>query len=192
MRTCGVILAGGKSSRMGKNKALLPILGKPVIQHVAKTLSQCTEEVFIIANKPSDYAFLNVPIFSDRYVHIGPLGGMESAFYHIKADRYVFAACDMPFVNPDVYNLLLGKLGLYEAVIPVYDQHMHPLCGIYHKSIFFQIVEQINKHDYKLKHLLDQIHVNYISTFDGVPNKTLEKHFFNMNDPNEYEKAKLL
>lgn len=192
MRTCGVILAGGKSSRMGKNKALLPILGKPVIQHVAKTLSRCTEEVFVIANNPSDYSFLKLPIYPDRYVHIGPLGGMESALYHIKADCYVFAACDMPFLNTDVYNILLSKLESYDAVIPIYNQYEHPMCGIYRNSIFHQVQTQIRKNDLKLKRLLDQIQVNYIDTYEGIPNDVIKKHFFNMNYPSEYEEAKLL
>ncbi|MGM8366722.1 molybdenum cofactor guanylyltransferase [Virgibacillus sp. W0181] len=192
MRTCGVILSGGKSSRMGTNKALLPVEGKPTIQHISETINQCAEQVYVIANNQSDYTFLGHQQFSDRYKEKGPLAGLESALYHIDADVFLLAACDMPFLQIDVYKALLAQTEGYDAVIPVFEGRIHPLCGIYKKTTLVTIQQQIEADDLKIKHFLDRVRVNYVHTFPGILNKMLHRHFFNMNDLSQYETAKLL
>src|SRR5690625_999693 len=129
MLTCGVVLAGGQSSRMGTNKSLLPIHGKAAIVHIVEELKHCVDDVIIIANETKPYQFLNREIFSDRYSGYGPLAGLESALFHQTADLYLLAACDMPFVSCRVYKFLAEQIGEHDAVIPVYGSREHPLAG---------------------------------------------------------------
>lgn len=189
VHTCGVILSGGKSSRMGTNKSLLPINNKPSISHIADTLKTCTNGVIVIANESQDYTFLNLPIYPDRYKEKGPLAGFESALYNVNASVYVMAACDMPFVHAGVYRYLLEQLEEFEAVVPIFEDRMHPLSGIYRRSILPKIQSQIENDKLKLKKLFDLINTKYVDTFPNISENIIHKHFFNMNNPTQYEEA---
>ncbi|WP_010530774.1 molybdenum cofactor guanylyltransferase [Lentibacillus jeotgali] len=190
MRICGVILSGGKSSRMGTTKSFLEIDSKPVITHVADELKKLSNHVTVITNKPADYQFLKLDTYRDRYKNMGPLAGIESAIYHTDADIYVLAACDMPFIYHGVYQHLIQSLNSYEAVIPMYNERRHPLSGIYTKNVLPQIQMLLDNDQRKIRSLFDYITVNYVTNYSGIPKHTLYKHFFNMNDPEQYELAK--
>ena len=188
----GVILSGGKSSRMGTNKSLLKIQGQPVIERILTELKSCSNEVMVVANQPDSYRFLGVKQAKDRYLDKGPLAGLETALYHSDGEIFMFAACDMPFISRDVYQYLLKQLNHYDAVVPIYDNRMHPIAGIYKKSVLPVIQAQIGKNDLRVKSFFEYIHVNYVRNFAGIDDALLQKHFFNMNHPAQYEEAKLL
>ena len=190
MNTCGVILSGGKSSRMGTNKSLLKLGEKTVIEYITEEVQSCTEDICIISNQPTLYHFLNRTVFTDRYKDKGPLGGFEAAMYHNNADVFVFAACDMPFVNKNVYRCLLKQLKTYDAVVPVYNDQLHPLSGIYKKKVLPIIQQQLDNDLLRIKGFFEHIKVHYIKNFGDIPEKILKRHFFNMNTPEHYEKAK--
>lgn len=192
MNTCGVILSGGKSSRMGTNKSLLTIENKPVIEWIADELKTCTDRVVLITNEQKQYDFLQLETYGDRYMDKGPLAGLESALYHVDADQFVVAACDTPLVNRQVYNFLLEQLGDYDATVPVFGQQLHPLAGIYKKSAMPIIQHQLNKNNLKVRGFFEHIEVNYIKEFSHIPASTVKNHFFNMNNPAQYEEAKRL
>lgn len=189
MQICGVILAGGKSSRMGKNKALLDINGKPVIEIIKSELSTCTDQVIIISNQPEEYQFLQVPIYSDRYPGEGPLAGIESALYHVDTEWFFITACDMPFIQAEVFQYLYEQSSGYDAVVPIYEGQIHPLSSLYHRSVLPVIQQQLNKQQRQVKSFFDLICVNYVKDFN-LPKTILDRHFFNMNRPEEYQQAK--
>ncbi len=190
MKISGVVLSGGKSSRMGTNKSLLTLDGKPVIEHITNELQLVSHTVSVISNTPSSFDFLDFDLYGDRYLNSGPLAGLESAFYHIDADVYICAACDMPFVHKNVYNYLLHSLGEFDAVIPIYKEKMHPLSGIYTSNVLPEIQQLLANSQLKVRELFDQITVKYVRDFGGIPEYILTRHFFNMNYPDQYEEAK--
>ncbi|WP_284140090.1 MULTISPECIES: molybdenum cofactor guanylyltransferase [unclassified Virgibacillus] len=190
MKTCGVILAGGQSSRMGTNKALLNIGGKSAIEHVADKLHACCDDVIIISNDREPYIFLNLSIFPDNFPHKGPLAGMETALQNVQADAYLFAACDMPLIEPRLYMYLLTQLGNYDAVVPSYNGQLHPLAGIYRRTILPKLQNQLTTNNLRVRTLLDQVNVLYMKEFPGFESDILENHFFNMNYPVDYEVIK--
>lgn len=192
MKYGGVVLSGGKSSRMGTNKSLLTLHEKPVIEHITNELKRCSDSVAVITNDPLQYDFLSVDSYSDRYLEKGPLAGLETALYHIDADIYLCAPCDTPFINKNVYDYLLTCLGDHDAVIPVFEEKMHPLSGIYRRNILPNVQQQLDNNELKVRGLFNYINVNYINNFKHIPNHMLKKHFFNMNNPHQYEKAKHL
>jgi molybdopterin-guanine dinucleotide biosynthesis protein A len=190
MKVCGVILSGGKSSRMGTNKSLLPIKDKTAIEWISAELNTCTDKVVLIANAQEPYLFLHLETYGDRYTDKGPLAGLESALYHIDAPLFVIAACDMPFVNSEVYNYLLEQLGDHDAVVPIYNNQIHPLAAIYRKNVLPKIQHQLKQNNLKVRGFFNQIKVNYICDFPTISTEILEKHFFNINNPAQYEEAK--
>lgn len=192
MYTCSVVLSGGKSSRMGTNKSLLTINNKKVIEHIVNVLEILTDKVVLITNEPGQYSFLDLETYRDRYTDKGPLAGLETALHHVEADIFMIAACDMPFINGRVYKFLLQQLGDYDAVVPVYDNQLHPLAGIYRKEVLPDIQQQLADNNLKVKGFFGHIKVNYIKEYGDIPTDILQKHFFNMNNPQQYEEAKRL
>jgi len=177
---------------MGTNKSLLPINNKPSISHIADTLKTCTNEVIVIANESQDYTFLNLPIYPDRYEEKGPLAGFESALYNVNASVYVMAACDMPFVTCEVYDYLMSELKDNDIVIPIYRGREHPLSGIYKRTVLPYIQTNIAKENIRMNSFYDAVRVKFIDSFPGIDDEVLRKHFFNMNNPEQYETAKSL
>ncbi|HIS29730.1 MAG TPA: molybdenum cofactor guanylyltransferase [Candidatus Avamphibacillus intestinigallinarum] len=187
MTTCGVILAGGQSSRMGRNKALLEMDDQTSIEKIYHELKDIVEEVVIIANEPTLYRFLNVPIYQDRFVDKGPLAGIETAMYHkSEYEQYIIVACDTPLINQDVLTYLLKEIKGYDAVIPSYDGHIHPLSGIYSAHSYQVIRERLQNNQLKIRVLFDEMNTKYIEQFDGFSEEVLANHFFNMNYPEQY------
>lgn len=193
MHSCGVVLAGGKSSRMGTNKSLLHIKeNQPVIQHIFEEMKQINDETIIITNHPEQYDFLQATKVGDRYLDMGPLAGLETAMYHINADSFTIAACDMPFINRNIYTYLKQQLQSYDAVVPIFNEKMHPLAGVYKRKVLPSIQRQLQLHDLRVKSFFTDINVLYVDDFSSFSQAAAKKHFFNMNHPSEYEQAKKL
>ncbi|WP_077326590.1 molybdenum cofactor guanylyltransferase [Virgibacillus siamensis] len=190
MNCCGIILSGGKSSRMGTDKSLLSLGTKTVIEQITDEMNTVVSQLAIITNQPEKYDFLTYQKIADRYPGKGPLAGLETALYHIDASVYICAACDMPFIQRDVYHFLLRKLNHYDAVIPVYKDRMHPLSGIYTKKMQPFIQQQLENDALKVKDIFSFGNVHFLHEFGSIPDHLLHKHFFNMNHPEEYEEAK--
>ncbi|WP_430785642.1 molybdenum cofactor guanylyltransferase [Virgibacillus flavescens] len=192
VKCCSVILAGGLSTRMGTNKALLPLKNKLVIGHITEEMKLLSSKTVIISNDPGPYCFLGLPVIQDNYLDQGPLAGLEAALKRIEVDYFLVSACDTPFISKNVYQLLYSHLKEADAVVPIYQKKIHPLSGIYHKRIHSAIQHQLDAGHRKIKTLFENINVRYVENFHGISDKELEKHFFNMNDKSQYQQAKLL
>jgi len=96
------ILAGGRSSRFGANKALADWFGAPLIAAITEKARTVTEKVFIISNDEVPYRFLDIPVYPDIYPGMGPLSGLHSALSHAASNRVMVLACDMPLLNTDL------------------------------------------------------------------------------------------
>src|SRR5690625_5235938 len=171
MLTCGVVLSGGQSTRMGTNKSLLPIDGKVAIQHIVDELTHCVNDLIVIANDKQPYEFLNQRICADRFQDKGPLAGLESALFNHDADLYFVAACDMPFVSCQVYNVLSEQAEDFDAVIPIYEGREHPLAGIYRRSILPHVQNNINHDRLRMNSFHSDINVKYVDTFPSVEDR---------------------
>ena len=192
VKSCSVILAGGSSTRMGTNKALLPLNDKLVIEHVAEEMKQLSRYTVINSNDTELYTFLGLPVIQDSFSEQGPMAGLEAALSQIDADYFYVSACDTPFISKHVYRLLYSQLKNFDAVVPVYNEKIHPLSGIYHKRLHSNVQHQLETGQRKIRTLFDRINVNYVDQFNDISKRELEKHFFNMNDEKQYQQAKLL
>src|SRR5271157_5879128 len=138
-----VIQAGGQSSRMGQDKALKLFLGRPLIQRVIERLRPIAEEVLVTTNHPEDYAFLNLALFTDLKPGRGPLGGLYTALFSAKHSTVAVAACDMPFVNVELFKAASEIMVKEETdvVIAKTDEGYEPLHAVYRRTTCIPAVE---------------------------------------------------
>jgi molybdenum cofactor guanylyltransferase len=192
MQAGAIILAGGKSSRMGKNKALLPIEGVSNIERIKNSLTEIFDDILIVANDVDAYQFLNLPVVSDKVKDKGPLAGIQAGLLAAKHETNLFIACDMPFISPQIAKQLLKYSEGYDAAVPVIDGKQHPLFAVYKKCVLPTIDNCLQTNQLRIKHLIERVNVKLINE-EHLLNKEidkLEQVFYNMNHPSEYEEAK--
>jgi molybdenum cofactor guanylyltransferase len=126
----GVVLAGGKSKRMGQDKALLMLNGKPLIQHVAQALQAVFAEVIVSANS-TVYNFLDLPVARDVYPDYGPLGGIHAALGSVKTPYIFVAPCDTPLLVPAIVEKLLAGAAPDLITIASTADRLQPSVGVY-------------------------------------------------------------
>ena len=102
----GIVLAGGKSKRFGKDKAFLNIKGTPLINRVISVMKQVFQKVILIANEPDKYLKIGLPVFSDVIKDLGPIGGILTGILHMQTQAGFFVACNLLFLNPALLRYL--------------------------------------------------------------------------------------
>jgi len=130
----GVILAGGKSSRMGSNKALLPYRGGRFIEAIYRQLSAMFDEVLVVTNTPEQYTFLGCRLVSDLYQDMGALAGLHSGLIHSYTSHIFAVACDMPYLNDTLIRTLVVRCHKGDVIIPEGGNGLEPLHALYSRS----------------------------------------------------------
>lgn len=179
MKFTGIILAGGKSSRMGKDKSQLVVQGKTMLEHAYDTLSPLCEEV-LISSSTQNLTSFNAKIIPDNYVNKGPLGGLQAC---LKASNHEYAlvlSCDAPFVARSVYNELIARLSNSPVLVSECAGREHPLIGIYNKKALPVIEESLKNDQLKLMDTLEKLKATSIE----FP-KDQSDQFTNINTPEE-------
>lgn len=170
-----IILSGGKSRRMGKDKATLQFRGMRLIDYAINVVAKLSSEVLISSNK--SIALLNYAVINDIYSGKGPLAGLHACLKHSSNDVNLVIPCDAPFLTTELYEELLVNLRDADAIVPVLpDNKMEPLIAIYRRDCASKMEEQLIAGDYKVLNLLNKIKVKY------YPVKNIEM-FRNLNYP---------
>ena len=130
MEVTGIILAGGKSSRMGTDKGLLKLNGKSMVEYVIDALTEMCSRVLIVSNN-IEYRRYGIDVVKDIYEDKGPLGGLYSGLMNSNSQVNICVSCDIPNVNADVFKFLLCHIENYEVILPSYKDRLHPLMGVY-------------------------------------------------------------
>jgi molybdenum cofactor guanylyltransferase len=192
MKAGAIILSGGKSSRMGKNKALLPFKDKTNIERIRDELQSLFDDIILVTNDPESYEFLNLKTVSDEFPGKGPLAGIHAGLMASDYEENIVVACDMPFISADLAATLVQNLKHNDAIIPVINGKQHPLFAAYQKRIVPEIEACLTEDRLRVIHLLDKLNVRYLEENDlqAYSDGSLDEIFFNMNVPEEYEEAK--
>lgn len=161
----GALLAGGKSERMGFNKALIEVDGVTIIEREAVLLRKVFDEVFIVANEIPLYEGLSLRIYSDIIKGAGSIGGIYTALFHSPSEYVFVAACDMPFLDERAVRLISSITG-YDAVIPDIGGRLHPLHALYSKKCMKTVEEVIRAGDLRISNLVKRLHVKKLSRED--------------------------
>jgi len=128
------VLVGGRSSRMGRDKALLPFRGAFLAQSVARAVTSAAGGAVLVGD-PQRHGNLGYPVIPDRYPEEGPLGGILTALHHTSADWNLIAACDMPGLTADFLSRLLDAAedAGADALVPTTPAgQLEPLCAVWH------------------------------------------------------------
>lgn len=184
--TC-YILAGGKSSRMGRDKGLLMLSGKSITQILIEKLGTCFNEIVIVSNN-QDYEQFGCKVIPDAIQNIGPAGGIYTALDNCNCDKIFVISCDMPFVNTDAIAFMVEKFEGHDIVLPFYQNHPEPLFSVLSKSCLEVWKKSIDKGVFKLQDIM----ANFNTLHLHVDKNDLfgEDFFFNVNTESHLEEAK--
>ncbi len=131
MTAAGIVLCGGKSSRMGRAKAWLPWRGRPLLVHVVEVLRRAVGEVVVVSSGKLELPPLDAPVVADREPHLGPLAGIREGLAHVRAELAYVTATDAPFLEPGFVKALLSYGG---AAAPELDGHVQTLAAVYPRA----------------------------------------------------------
>lgn len=186
MKTTAVILAGGKSARLGQDKALLEFEGKSLIQRVFDTLKPIFKKIYIITNNKDRFLFLDSPVVSDIYPNNGPMGGIYTGLFYSKSP--VFAvACDMPFLDPAIVQFLDKRLQNCDAAVFRSPEGVHPLHACYSQSVLSTMKDCLIHGDVKMVNFLDKVKTLEINV-DKI--RSLDPHGRFLSNINTYDDLK--
>ncbi len=179
-----MILAGGKSSRMGgKHKGSLKIGKETFTQHLIKELSKEVEKVWISYGKDVHEIYAGCEIVTDYYKDCGPMGGLHAGLLSATSNYVFVAACDMPFLQAEFVELLKQYIAEdVDVVVPSADGRIHPLAAIYSKKILPVVEQHLKDGNYKLRSLLAELRVTYVEIEDMAIKNMLQ----NINTIEEY------
>jgi molybdenum cofactor guanylyltransferase len=139
----GAILAGGKSTRMGQDKALLSYNNRAFIQHIAETLARSFAKTIILSDRPNEYLFLQLPMHNDVFHDSGPLGGIHAALTYAPTPMVFVSSCDTPFITTTLIETILAQSHPEKITIVKDDANTHPLIGIYPKKILAELTNEL-------------------------------------------------
>jgi molybdopterin-guanine dinucleotide biosynthesis protein A len=192
-KASALILAGGKNSRIGRNKAFIRLPnGQTILQNSINILQDIFPEIIIVANRKEAYREFEVPVVEDLIKECGPLGGVFTGLCHAASQRNFVTACDMPFISPALIRLLLAEGGTNDVVIPEVEGRVEPLFAVYSKSCIPTIFEHLQRRDFKMREALAQLRVRRVgaAAVDLVDPQHLS--FFNINAPEDLKTAENL
>lgn len=191
----GLILSGGKSSRMGGgHKGSLTYQNETFTQLLIKELKKEVLRVRLSYGQEIHENYSECPIVMDIYPNCGPIGGLHAGLRACTCEWMLVAACDMPFLKIELFRYLKNQLEaktdaatVYHGIVPVTGGRIHPLAAIYHTQISDVLKEQIIEGDYRIKDALKRLNVLYVDVTGASP---FEKMLQNINTMEEYANIK--
>jgi len=179
VKITAIILAGGKSSRMGEDKGLMLFNGKPMIKYIIEVIKPLVDKVIIISNN-TDYEQFGYEVCQDIIKEKGPIAGIYTGLKYSKTTKNIVLSCDVPFVNTEVIKLLIGKSENADVVIPEKGNRTHQLIGMYDQSCIDTFKDELDKDQLKLKIAIEKLNYKVVDV-----NHIDEKIFNNINSKND-------
>jgi molybdenum cofactor guanylyltransferase len=168
MRHAGFVLVGGRSSRMGRDKALLEWHGTPLAEHVAQAVFHAAGSVVLIGD-PSRYGGLGYEVRADERPGLGPAGGVATALRLGRAEWNLMVACDMPKISQEALRLLLERTETSQAncIVPVGSNcDPEPLCAVYHSRCLPLLDRAIREKRLRMKDLVMELGADLVTGLD--------------------------
>ena len=184
-----VILAGGKSSRMGRPKALLPFDNEPLIVHIVRALKSMFAEAVVVAAPDQELPPLPATVVRDDVPYQGPVGGI---YYGLKAAEGEFCfvtSCDVAFTNLALISYFISHISNYDVVVPYWQERFQPLHAVYRRSVVPLLKEQLERGELRPIYLFDKVRTRKIGEDEIRCLDPEGLSFLNMNTPEDYEEA---
>ena len=184
---CG-ILAGGASRRMGRNKALLPFRGKPLVRRQLDVLSPLFSEILISANDPGPYAPFKVRVVPDHFAEPCSLSGIHALLKAATAPRVFVVACDLPFLNADLIRRMLAVSADFDVIVPETSGGLEPLHAIYSRGCVPAIEASAEAGHWKVSGFYGGLWVESFRVDEGSWRVDGWSPFTNANTPDEWQR----
>ena len=193
MEVSSIILAGGKSRRLGRDKAIEPVGGEPLIARVVARLSQVSEQTVVVVNSQQRASELPLPesakIAVDLYPQGGALGGIFTGLDAADGRWGIVVACDMPFLNVELFSLLLSLRDESDAVVPVLADRPEPTHAVYSKRCLPYMERKLKADELKIAGFYDEVRVKFVPEEDVDRLDPDRLSFFNINTEKDLQRA---
>jgi molybdopterin-guanine dinucleotide biosynthesis protein A len=186
----GIVLAGGASQRMGRNKAFLDLGGRPLIARVIERLASVCAEVLIVAGDVEPYGELGVRLVEDRFRGVGVLGGLHAGLEAAAHELTLAVGCDMPFLRPDLLRAFARWADGFDVAILRQGEQVEPLHGAYRRTCLPAIETAIQASRRRIISFFPHVRVRYVTPEEVIPFDTDLRSFRNVNTPQEWETAR--
>ena len=184
MQAAGFVLVGGQSSRMGRDKALLPWQSRPLVVHVASAVQEAAGNVTLVG-EPQRYGFLEYDQLPDNHAGLGPLSGIEAALLFGRSELNLIVACDMPAVESGFLRGLIQFAAVSPAACVVSEDlkgRVHPLCAVYKTVCLPSVTRALAQRQLRLFDLVTEL---------GAATLRVDYEIANVNTPEEWERWNL-
>ena len=202
----GIILAGGRSRRMGQDKAFLEAGGRYLIEWVLDAVRAVADEIVLVTNAPAKYAGMADRITGDLFPGVGALAGIHAGLMTMNTEYGLVVACDMPFLNRELLRYMIDLAPAFDVVMPYVGaddptmhqeapakaRDLHPLHAIYRKTCVPAVEQAIRQGDYRVVSFLPAVRVRYVGRPEIERLDPTHLSFFNVNTPADFRKAQLL
>lgn len=187
------ISAGGQSTRMGQDKALLPLGGQPIIERIVAQLQPLASETLIVTNHPADYAYLQLPLFTDVWPGKGALGGLYTALHYATQPYVLCVACDMPFAVRPLLEHLIGLRTEADVVLPQVAGEAEPFRAVYARAVCLTAIHAaLTAGKMRMISFLPAVRVRYVPEAEWARFDPRQRSFFNVNTPADLAQAEQL
>jgi molybdenum cofactor guanylyltransferase len=184
-----VIQAGGQSKRMGRDKALVPLRGKPLIEYVLEQVSGLGDEILITTNNPDDFAAFDLPTIQDRTPGAGALAGLSTALTAARGDHVLIVACDLPFLKRPLLRHLLDLAPTADVIIPEWNRSLEPLVAVYARKCLVEVNAALNRGEMRMVSFFPQLNIRKVGHSEIEELDPDGLSFFNVNTPEDLETA---
>lgn len=183
----GVILSGGRSLRMGEDKAFIEIEGMPIVQRICRLFLLLFQEVIIITSRKERYLQFGVKVYEDIIPDLGALGGLYTAITSASFSYSFVVACDMPFLRRNVIEYLIQKRDDYDVIIPRTWDGLQPLHAIYSKNCLEAIQTVLKQNKRRIIDFLPLVHTNIVDSSEFYSLDPDMESFININTPEDLD-----
>lgn len=185
MAVSGIILAGGHSSRMGRDKTLIVFNNETLIERTVKKLGNFVDEIIIASNDTAKYELPGIVEVVDTYPGMGPLGGMHAGLMAAKYHHSFIVSCDMPFFTEELARYLLVRRTGYDVVVPEVRNRLEPLCAVYSRNCIKPIERCLQADIRQVFRFYPDVRVHKIPESDLHQVGDLKEIFCNLNTPED-------
>ena len=180
MTLTAIILAGGESSRMGQDKGLMLLDGKPMIQHIIEAVESIVDDIIIIAHH-NGYESFGYPVYQDLIKNKGPLGGIYTGLHYSSSKKNIVLSCDVPLLTKKLIQLLIKESEGFDVTVPINNGEIHPLIAVYSSSCIAVFKKELEKGHLKVKEALEKVNLNVVDT-----NQVDRQIFTNINSKDDF------
>jgi molybdenum cofactor guanylyltransferase len=184
-----VVLAGGKSSRMGRPKALLPFGDEPLIVHIVRALKRIFAEIVVVAAPGQELPTLPVKLVRDEVAYQGPVGGIYYGLQATGGEFSFITSCDVAFVNSPLISYLTSQISQYDVVVPYWQDRFQPLHAVYRRTLLPLLAGQLERGELRPVYLFDKVRTRRVAEEEIRSFDPQGLSFFNMNTPADYQEA---